>query len=180
MRLPKREFPRRDTPRFLPSLQEKIDNFSLEIHLADLHPPHDQGTLRDLLHRFLPNRLKYNAMLAMAIENNKLREDFDFESHKGEEPEYEGEPPAFSMFVDITARVIIAIVIGLTVLIPMTLMVFLTTRRARIIIVAISILCFNLGMALLSRIFNHQTQMTVTAAYAAVLVVYIGTSTQTT
>jgi hypothetical protein len=57
----------------------------------------------------------------------------------------------------------------------MILMTFLKTRNEHLIITSVFTVVFSLGIALASRASNQEV-LAATAAYAAVLVVFVGTS----
>jgi hypothetical protein len=77
---------------------------------------------------------------------------------------------------DNIARFVIAIVGGSSLLVPVILMAFLTTRTSHLIITSVFTIVFAIAMSFISTASNQEV-LGSTAAYAAVLVVFVGTST---
>lgn len=71
-------------------------------------------------------------------------------------------------------QVILAIAAGASLLVPMIIMTFLTSWRARLIIVSVATVLFGVCFALASN--SKESILAGTAAYAAVMVVYIGSA----
>jgi uncharacterized RDD family membrane protein YckC len=76
-------------------------------------------------------------------------------------------------FVEGLARIIIAITGGLFLLVPMILMTFITSPHYRLIIVSVAVLWFSISLGIVSHATNQEL-LGATAAYTAVLVVYVG------
>jgi len=76
---------------------------------------------------------------------------------------------------DMMARFVVAMLGGASLIVPMVLMTFLTTRNQHLIITSVFTVAFALGVSFMSRASNQEI-LAATAAYAAVLVVFVGTS----
>lgn len=76
-----------------------------------------------------------------------------------------------SMVVD---RLIVALAGGAGMLAPMIIMAFATSRTARLLVVSLATLVFANFMALTSA--SKENVVAATAAYAAVMVVFIGSA----
>lgn len=74
-------------------------------------------------------------------------------------------------------RVLVGVTGGASLLIPMIMMTFLTGRNARLLIVSIATILFAMAMALWSK--DRESVIGATSAYAAIMVVYIGSSETT-
>lgn len=77
------------------------------------------------------------------------------------------------------ARFIIGILGGASLIVPMILMTFLTTRNEHLIITSVFTFAFAFGISFASTATNQEV-LGATAAYAAVLVVFVGTSSPPT
>jgi VIT1/CCC1 family predicted Fe2+/Mn2+ transporter len=84
-------------------------------------------------------------------------------------------PRKVSPLVDGLARIIVAITGGVFLLVPMIIMTWATDAHVRLIIVSIAVLWFAISVALVSKATNQEL-IGATAAYSAVLVVYVGTT----
>lgn len=71
-------------------------------------------------------------------------------------------------------RLLVGLAGGASLLVPMIVMTFATSRTARLIIVSVATLLFATAMALTST--SKDNVIAATTAYAAILVVYIGSS----
>ncbi|KAK4501455.1 hypothetical protein PRZ48_007264 [Zasmidium cellare] len=71
-------------------------------------------------------------------------------------------------------RLLVGLAGGASLLVPMILMTFETSRTARLIIVSVATMLFATAMALTTT--SKENVITATTAYAAILVVYIGSS----
>jgi hypothetical protein len=76
-------------------------------------------------------------------------------------------------FVEGLARALVAITRGVFLLIPMVLMTFITCPHYRLIIVSVPVLWFSTSLGVVSHATNQEL-LGATAAYTAVLVVYVG------
>jgi len=89
---------------------------------------------------------------------------------------YQGKPPKmYSPFVDRFARFIMAFVGGAALLIPMIIMVFDSSLSKSLITTSVSVLLFAAFLSFGISASNQDT-LAATATYAAVLVVFVGTS----
>ncbi|KAN0113254.1 hypothetical protein V8E51_006205 [Hyaloscypha variabilis] len=89
---------------------------------------------------------------------------------------YQGRPPQiYSPFVDRFARFIMAFVGGAALLIPMIIMVFDASLSKSLITTSVSVLLFA-GFLSFGISASNQDTLAATATYAAVLVVFVGTS----
>ncbi|KAK5121888.1 hypothetical protein LTR85_004459 [Meristemomyces frigidus] len=78
-------------------------------------------------------------------------------------------------YTDLFQRSVIAVSGGVSLLVPVIIMTFTTSRAARLIVVSVTVLLFSLFMAVGTPATNENL-LTATAAYAAVMVVYVGTA----
>ena len=76
---------------------------------------------------------------------------------------------------DTMARFVVAMLGGASLIVPVVLMTFLTTRNQHLIITSVFTVAFALGISFVSTASNQEV-LAGTAAYAAVLVVFVGTS----
>jgi len=84
-------------------------------------------------------------------------------------------PKTYSPFLDALARFIIAAGGGASLIIPMLIMSFDASRTKSLITVSVAVVLFALSLSLGFATDNKDT-LTTTATYAAVLVVFVGTS----
>lgn len=94
--------------------------------------------------------------------------------------EYEdGKPPRHvSEFVDRLARFVIAIAGGVFLIVPMVVMTLGPSETKSLITAAAAVMIFALILSFGIRVSNVETLVS-TATYAAVLVVFVGTSSPT-
>ncbi|KAH7333191.1 hypothetical protein BKA65DRAFT_553539 [Rhexocercosporidium sp. MPI-PUGE-AT-0058] len=93
-----------------------------------------------------------------------------------EDDYWHGKPPyMYSTWVDRLARFIMAFVGGAALVVPMVVMVFHPSRNKSLITTSVSVLLFAAFLALGINSSNQDT-LAATATYAAVLVVFVGTS----
>jgi hypothetical protein len=76
---------------------------------------------------------------------------------------------------DTMARFVVAMLGGASLIVPVVLMTFLTTRNQHLILTSVFTIVFALGVSFVSTASNQEI-LASTAAYAAVLVVFVGTS----
>ncbi|KAH8891658.1 hypothetical protein GQ53DRAFT_720301 [Thozetella sp. PMI_491] len=125
--------------------------------------PQEDG-VREFLRLYLPSRLSWTR-----TERDIRLNDY----HHGRAPEI------YSPFVDSLARFIMAVACGAALIVPMVVMTFDPSRNKSLITVSISVLLFAIFLA--SGIGATNTEvLAATATYAAVLVVFVGTSGTTT
>ena len=116
--------------------------------------------LRNFLKRVLPKELTWT---------NDERNPSDYEDYWLKPPE------DVSPFVDRLARFIVAITGGLSLVIPMLVMRLGETLPKSLTTVSVAVLLFSALTSLMFKASNVET-LGATAAYAAVLVVFVGTS----
>jgi VIT1/CCC1 family predicted Fe2+/Mn2+ transporter len=78
-----------------------------------------------------------------------------------------------SPFVDNTARVMFALAGGIFLLAPMIIMAYVESKRYLVITTVVFVFLAAIALALSSKASNQEL-LTATAAYAAVLVVFVG------
>jgi hypothetical protein len=78
-------------------------------------------------------------------------------------------------FVDVSARVLFGLCGAISLLIPLVVLTFIKSVNYRLLATILFVLTFVLMIALLSDA-NNQELVGATAAYAAVLVVFVGTT----
>ena len=76
---------------------------------------------------------------------------------------------------DILARFLIAMLGGAVLIVPIILMTFLESRNQHLVITSVFTIGFALGTSAIATASNQEV-LAATAAYAAVLVVFVGTS----
>ena len=72
-------------------------------------------------------------------------------------------------------QIILAVAGGASLLVPMIIMTFKTSQTARLIVVSVATILFGMVFAVVSS--SKENILAGTAAYAAVMVVYIGSAT---
>ncbi len=116
--------------------------------------------LRDLLKRLLPRRLTYTKAEI---------------SHRTDEYLNGAPPQAISPLVDKLARFVVGFVGGAALVVPMLVMSIHKSQRKSLTTTSVAVVLFAIAMAVGIRATNSET-LAATAAYAAVLVVFVGTS----
>jgi len=84
-------------------------------------------------------------------------------------------PKTYSPFVNVLARFIIAVGGGASLIVPMLIMSFNASRTKSLVTVAVAVMLFALSLSL-GFLADNKDILTATATYAAVLVVFVGTS----
>jgi hypothetical protein len=87
------------------------------------------------------------------------------------QPEMKGTSPA----IEHLARFILALVSGATVIVPMIIIVYDSSKLKSVITTSVAVLLFALFISLSTRSSDQET-LAATATYAAVLIVFVGTS----
>ena len=139
------------------------DSPSMGLFLGEV-PKSTSGSidpLRDFLKRFLPNSLAWT--------QNEIERRYFVEYFSGMMPE------DTSPFVDILARFMVAITGGLSLVIPMLVMRLDEYLKKSLITVSVAVILFSALTSLMFKASYVET-LAATAAYAAVLVVFVGTS----
>jgi hypothetical protein len=116
--------------------------------------------VREFLRKHLPSHLSWTEE-----ERNERRSDY-----RDRKP-----PDIYSPFLDRLARFIIGTAGGCSLIVPMVVMVFHPSLPKSLITVSVSVMLFALALGLIFETNNKDT-VTATAIYAAVLVVFVGTS----
>jgi len=116
--------------------------------------------LRDVLRKVLPRGLSWTE------EERRARRP-DFAAGKA--------PEIYSKFLDALARFIVGTVGGCALIGPMVIMVLGPSLAKSLITVSVAVVLFALMLGLVFETNNKDT-ITATATYAAVLVVFVGTS----
>ena len=119
-----------------------------------------RDVVRELLRKHLHGRLTWSP---------EERETNYAGYHGGEAPR------TYSAVVDRAARFVIAVGGGASLLVPMLIMSFDASRDKSLIVVCVATILFALTLSLGFDTGNDDT-LTATATYAAVLVVFVGTS----
>lgn len=141
--------------------------FASKYHLVDYRRPagHQDRTsvdpVRALLSRILPKRITYTK-----AEKRERIEEYV----KGEPPE------TVSPLVDKLARFLVALVGGASLVLPMLIMSLPQNLVKSLVTVSIAVTLFAMLLSVGVRASNAET-LVATATYAAVLVVFVGTST---
>jgi hypothetical protein len=130
------------------------------------HPSSQQkpGVVREFLRNFLHRKLSWTAA---------EREE------RGDDDYWRGKAPyIFSKWVDTLARFIMAFSGGAALVVPMLVMMFHQSKTKSLITTSVSVLLFATFLAFGLNSSNQDT-LAATATYAAVLVVFVGTSNTT-
>jgi hypothetical protein len=181
--LPDTEFARRDLPQFAPDdeagNQHKIDKWCIELHRYDLRRGQPLDFVRNSLHWLLPDTWKYEPGIAEQmiarkgwhtnadIENGVTTEDCEEDIYKRQYAE--------SKWVDTLGRLIIAVLGGAALLVPIIIMTDRIKQKWRLVTVGVAVAIFGLVLSIGTRATNQEI-LGASAAYAAVMVVYIGTA----
>ena len=171
-----------DDPGFVPNNHPEKDQFCIEQHRYYLKPQRSPDFIKKLLHNWIPATLKYKSK--SAAQSRAIRAQLDWEKGQVknraptfalEELERRGKY-AQSPIVDRLSIFVMAFLAGAALLVPMIIMTFLTSRTARLVTVCIATTLFSILVSLGTEASSKET-LSVTAAYAAVMVVYIGSAT---
>jgi len=124
--------------------------------------PDRQATdaVREFLRKRLPQRLSYSHEEFISNPYNDIRE---------------RTPETYSPFVDRLARFLIAVGGGAALIVPMLIMSFHPSQTKSLVTVSVAVVLFALTLSLAFSTDNKDT-LQATATYAAVLVVFVGTS----
>lgn len=124
------------------------------------HSSTDADPLREIFMRYLPSRLTFSR-------HERLARAKEYE---------DGLPPKeISNFVDRLARFVIAIAGGIFLVVPMVIMTLRPSETKSLVTVSVAVVVFALVLSFGIRVSNVETLVS-TATYAAVLVVFVGTS----
>lgn len=120
----------------------------------------DIDPLRSVFMRILPVRLTYSRQ-----ERLERKKEYS-----------EGKPPrAVSDFIDRLVRFIMAFTGGIFLVVPMIIMTLNSSQTKSLVTVSVAVVVFSLILSFVVRVSNVETLVS-TATYAAVLVVFVGTS----
>jgi hypothetical protein len=120
----------------------------------------NKDSVREFLRRNLPKRFSWTG-----AEIEARGEDY-----------MDGKPPQiYSPFLDSLARFLIGTLGGCSLIVPMIIMVLHQSLTKSLITVSVAVVLFSLILSLVFKT-NNQDTITATATYAAVLVVFVGTS----
>ncbi|KIV99207.1 uncharacterized protein PV09_09071 [Verruconis gallopava] len=146
--------------------------------MVDIRHDLEPDGLRKLLTRFFPSWVKstfacfgFGPGKFMKARNAIKQPLPDYTKARAKEHEDE----AFRVVVDNTARLIVSIFAGASLLVPMILMIFSKSSNANLIICSVFVLAFGAIISFGTKSSNQEI-VGATAAYAAVLVVFIGAS----
>ncbi|GAB1319912.1 hypothetical protein MFIFM68171_10122 [Madurella fahalii] len=116
--------------------------------------------VREFLRKFLPNALSWSK------EEKQVRQ-YEYDNHQP--------PDIYSPFLNALARFLIGLAAGASLVVPMVIMVFQPSVNKSLITVSVAVLLFAFALGF---VFNATNEIivTATATYAAVLVVFVGTS----
>jgi hypothetical protein len=117
-------------------------------------------SLRDFLKAYLPTGLTYT----------RSEKEAHFDEFNAHAP-----PTTVSPFVDKLARFVIAFAGGASLVVPMLIMTLHQTKTKSLVTVSMAVTLFAAAMSLVICASNAET-LAATATYAAVLVVFVGTS----
>ncbi|TKA81839.1 hypothetical protein B0A49_01069 [Cryomyces minteri] len=143
--------------------------------MADLRGELEQDGVRKLIERLIPDKLAKSDYFSIGPrrELNSGRWSYvpRYTRARAEEHEKEG----LKRLVDYLARFFVSIFGGASLLVPMIIMVFSDSRNTNLIITSAFVLFFSIVLSVGSKASNQEI-LAATAGYAAVLVVFIGTS----
>lgn len=89
---------------------------------------------------------------------------------------YEGKQYGSGIVIDQAARIVFGLYGAVALLIPLVVLNFIQSVNYRILAATIFVIVFSVQLAVLSKASNQEL-VSATAGYAAVLVVFIGSST---
>lgn len=151
--------------RFFPQGQDAGMPNPLQSHYAYFEDADEKiDPLRTALMRYLPPQLTYS---------HKERTQRKREYSQGETPKQ------VSATVDRTVRFAMAFTGGAFLVVPMIVMTLRQSQTKSLVTVSVAVTLFALILSFVVRVSNVETLVS-TATYAAVLVVFVGTSTSTT
>ncbi|KAI1485154.1 hypothetical protein F5X96DRAFT_674917 [Biscogniauxia mediterranea] len=142
---------------------DEVSNIPYDNEYLSLNPKPTQrkDLLREYLRKHLPRQFSWTEE-----EKSARRADY---SH--------GHPPEqYSQSLDRIARFLVGVVGGASLIVPLLIMAFDSSLTKTMITVCTVVVLFALAVSLLFELDNKDT-VTATATYAAVLVVFVGTST---
>lgn len=163
-----------------------VESYCIENHLYNLRPGLSLDVIRRLLHRVLPNSVKYADEFGLRDQMTQRNQADSqlaelergiWSDHQERKEQRNRRRYADSKVVDSLSRYIVAFLGGAALLIPMLVMTFRTSQTDKLITVCISVVVFGLLFAMGTKGSNQEV-LGASAAYSAVMVVYIGYATQ--
>ena len=136
------------------------DPYNSRFCTSSVQAPNVSDPIRNYLRLALPRRLTYT----------KAEVDERMDAYLDHQP-----PQRVSPIVDKIARFIIAFIGGAALLVPVLIMSFHATVARKLITLSVAVFLFAVVTAVGFRATNSETLIS-TATYAAVLVVFVGTS----
>jgi hypothetical protein len=136
--------------------------------LVDIGKRSSIDPMRKALTRFLPRQLTVDSSIQAEL-LTQMR-DLDFT-----EAEMPFQPISTSHFVSNTARFLLALLGGLFLLIPMIIMNFVGRQHMRLLVTSLFVILFSAFLSSLKKTSSLEV-FGGTAAYAAVLVIFVGKS----
>ena len=161
--------------------------------LAKLDEDERTERLRDLNDYFKPATDFYNSGVYLRLEDKEGSDDelrrwwkntlsrkltYSKEERMSRKLEFaRHEPPMrISGFVDRLAQFILAFIGGASLIVPMLIMSFHASKTKSLVSVSLAVLLFSFVLSMALKLQNNDV-LAAAAAYAAVLVVFVGTST---
>lgn len=197
--LPKNGWSRKDTTGTVPEATETAENneYCVEHHVYGLRSGLALDLVRRLLHKVIPGFIKYPYFIYVQMRKREIKEkqkngeDTEKNSqeflddgsgfndisdkHKESSDQKDRRKYADSKVIDVISRFLVAFVGGGALLAPMLIMTYHTSQSARLITVCVAVLVFGFLFAIGTRATNQEV-LAASAAYAAVMVVYIGSA----
>ncbi|TKA81836.1 hypothetical protein B0A49_01066 [Cryomyces minteri] len=156
-------------------LRPMLKDYNEGLIQADLRGELEQDGVRKLIERIIPDKFAKSDYFSIGprreLNSGRWRYVPEHTRARAEEHEKEG----LKRLVDYLARFFVSIFGGASLLVPMIIMVFSNSRNANLIITSAFVLFFSIVLSVGSKASNQEI-LAATAGYAAVLVVFIGTS----
>jgi uncharacterized protein DUF6594 len=157
----------------------ETEGYSVECHRYDIRKRVRLDYVSKILHNVIPATLKDDWVKSSL---RRLREDAESQDlEKGltytrtKEDQLHFHKYDDSEVINIMSRVIIAVLGSAAMLAPILIMTDLSKQKDRVITVSVSVIIFGLVLSFGSRPSNQEI-LAASAAYTAVLVVYVGTA----
>jgi hypothetical protein len=138
----------------------------------------DSGDLFESHYSYFEDAIEDIDPLRTALMKNlPVRLSFSRQERQEREKEFsDGKPPrGVSDFVDRLVRLIMAITGGAFLVVPMIVMTMNPSEAKSLVTVSVAVIIFSLVLSFVIRVSNVETLVS-TATYAAVMVVFVGTS----
>jgi hypothetical protein len=170
---------RQDTLGEKPKSKEEIGQYCVESHRYDLRKRVRLDYVSKALHNVIPATLKDDWVKSSQMRLREKGEPLDVEKGltytRTKEDQLHLHKYDDSEVVNIISRLIIAVLGSAAMLAPILIMTDLHKQKSRVITVSVSVLIFGLVLSFGSRPSNQEI-LAASAAYTAVLVVYVGTA----